>query len=177
MYGVQWRKFGADENGNGGIDQLQNAFDLIKNDPTSRRIMVSAYNPQQSHLGVLEPCHTFYQFYVDNGKLSCQWYQRSVDSFLGFSLNLGSYALLTHLMARATGLKTGELIFVGGDTHLYLNHLDQVREQIRREPYDFPTLNIKSNINSIQDMEQLTFEDFEIIDYKYHPAIKAKMCV
>lgn len=177
MYGWNWRKFGANENGEGGIDQLQNAFDLIKKDPTSRRIMVNAHNPHRSHMGVLEPCHAFYQFYVDDGKLSCQWYQRSVDIFLGFPLNLCSYALLTHMMAKATGLKPGELIFVGGDTHGYLSHIEQIKEQMKREPFDFPKINIKKDIKSIKDMEHMVFEDFELIDYKFHPAIKAPMAI
>lgn len=190
MYGYQWRNFGADEIYVGsnsddqdhcieipGVDQLQNCFDLIKKDPTSRRILITAYNPAVSHKCVLDPCHMFLQFYVDGNNLSLQWYQRSVDSFLGLPFNITSYAVLTHMMAIATGLKAKELIFVGGDTHLYSNHLDQVKEQISREPYEFPKLNIKSKINSIEDMEKLSFEDFEIIGYKSHPAIKAPMAV
>jgi thymidylate synthase len=170
MYGVLWRDFS-------GIDQLKNCYNLIKTDPTSRRIMVTAYNPALSDQSCLDPCHTFYQFYVNDGKLNLQWYQRSVDVFLGLPYNLTSYALLTHMMAKATGLETGKLTFIGGDTHGYLSHLDQMKEQITREPYEFPKLAIKKNIKNIEDMEKLSHEDFEFMNYKHHPAIKAPMAV
>jgi thymidylate synthase len=184
MYGAQWRKFSVpaidghcDARSHDPIDQLQNCFDLIKNDPDSRRIIMTAYNPQASKYSVLDPCHLFIQFYVDNGKLSCQFMMRSCDTGLGLPFNLLSYGILTHLMAKATGLQPGELIFVGGDTHLYLNHIDAIKEQLTREPYDFPTLNIKKAISSIEDIENMSFEDFEFINYKYHPAIKMSMAI
>jgi len=195
MYGYNWRNFGGSYSTNhpfpnggyglkdgiyyskDGIDQLKNCFELIKREPDSRRILVSAYDPQASSKSVLDPCHMFFQFYVDKDKLSCQYYQRSVDCFLGLPFNILSYSILTCLMAKATGLKPGELIFVGGDTHIYLNHLDQVKEQISREPYDFPTLNIKKELNSIEDMEKLSFEDFELIGYNHHPKLAGTMAV
>ncbi len=190
MYGFQWRKFGQQEVNAGelcgeydsyatlqGVDQLQNAFDLIKNDPTSRRIIVSAYNPTVSSKCVLEPCHMFFQFHVEGEYLSCQWYQRSVDSFLGLPFNIASYALLTHMMAKATGLKAKELIFSGGDTHIYKNHVKQVMEQIIREPYPFPVISIKKDLTSIADMEKLEAADFEFIGYRSHPGIKAEMAI
>lgn len=181
MYGVQWRNFGAETESPHiatGIDQLSNAFNLIKNDPTSRRIVVTAYNPVEDKLGVLSPCHMFFQFNVNpDDTLDCLFYMRSVDSFLGLPFNITSYAILTHMMAKATGLKPGHLVFNGGDTHLYLNHIEQAKEQISRAPFVFPKLNIKKNISSIKDMEQMALEDFEIIGYQSHPAIKAEMAV
>lgn len=185
MYGFQWRRWGAwwgNVKSRGaidppGIDQLQNAFNLITSDPDSRRIIVTAYNPSASGQSVLDPCHMFFQFYVNEGQLSCQFYMRSVDTFLGQPFNIASYAILTHLMAKATGLKAKELIFMGGDTHIYLNHVDQVKEQLSREAYSFPKLNIKKDINSVKDMENLSLEDFQITGYKSHPSIKAEMAI
>jgi len=176
MYGYQWRKFGEDESSK-GVDQLKNALDLIKNDPFSRRIVVSAFNPKQAHLGVLEPCHMFFQFYVNNGELSCQYTCRSTDMFLGNFFNITSYSILTHLFAKAANLKAKELIFVGGDVHIYNNHINQVKEQLSRTPYNFPTININKSISSIEDMENLSYEDFEVLNYKFHPAIKAEMAI
>jgi thymidylate synthase len=170
MYGSKWRNFN-------GVDQLKNCLDLIKNDPDSRRILITAYDPSASKDCVLDPCHLLVQFYVDNGKLSCQFQMRSTDYFLGFPFNAMSYAILTHIMAKAVGLEAKELIFVGGDTHIYNNHLTQVKEQISRKPFDFPTLNINKEISNIEDMENLKFEDFKIIGYQSHPAIKAPMAV
>lgn len=170
MYGSLWRDFN-------GVDQLKNCFDLIKNDPMSRRIMITAYDPSKTPLCVLDPCHLFIQFYVNNGKLSCQYYQRSVDSLLGLPFNLMSYGTLVHIMAKATGLMPGELIFIGGDVHLYNTHIEQAKEQMYRAPYDFPTLKINKEIDSVEDMESLRLEDFEICDYKHHPAIKATMAI
>lgn len=170
MYGYQWRNFN-------GVDQLQNCLNLIKNDPNSRRIMVTAYNPSVSDKCVLDPCHLFFQFYVKNGELSCQWYQRSVDVGLGLPFNILSYAILTHLMAKASGLKAKELIFVGGDTHIYLNHKDALKQQLQRSVYAMPTLEIKKSISSIEDMESLEFSDFEILNYQSHPTIKMDMAV
>jgi thymidylate synthase len=199
MYGAQWRKFGEREifidtpnsynteydyeetnslyHKIEGVDQLSNALHLIKTDPDSRRILVSAYNPQASDFCVLEPCHMFFQFYVDGDNLSCQWYQRSVDAGLGLPFNIASYAILTHLMAKAAGLKAKELIFAGGDTHVYLNHVEPLKEQLKREPYEFPTLNIKKEISSIEDMERLDLLDFQITNYNHHPSIKMDMAV
>lgn len=178
MYGFQWRNFGAGYRDYSlGIDQLQNCFGLIKNDPTSRRMLLTAYNPNVAEESVLFPCHTGCQFYVDEGKLSCMFQLRSSDIFLGAPFNFLTYSILTHLMAKATGLLPGELIYVGGDTHLYLNHEEQAKEQISREPYEFPTLNIKKDISSIKDMENLCYEDFKIIGYKHNPAIKAEMAI
>lgn len=191
MYGVQWRNFGGETNKINysecghpywlqipkGIDQLQNAFNLIKNNPDSRRILVSAYNPQESPLGVLDPCHTFFQFNVHNGRLDCLFYMRSWDVALGGPFNIASYAILTHLMAKATGLNPGELVVSSGDTHIYETHRKGVSEQILRDPYPFPTLSINKNISSLQDMENLKYEDFNLIDYKYHPSIKMEMAI
>jgi len=179
MYGAQWRNFNSPlyDNLNKGVDQIQNVFNLIKNDPNSRRMIVTAYNPLVSHLTVLEPCHMFFQFYVDDGKLSAQWYQRSVDSFLGLPFNILSYAILTKIMAKAAGLEPKELIFVGGDTHVYLNHLDQVTEQISRVPFEFPTMKINKELSTIKDIEELELSDFVIKGYQSHTAIKAPMAV
>lgn len=175
LYGAQWRNFGGTEKTK-GIDQLKKALHLIKTDPTSRRIVVTAYNPQQLHLGVLEPCHILFQFYVSEGKyLSCHLQMRSNDIFLGHSLNIVGYATLTHLMAKAAGLEAKELVYTGSDIHLYLDHINQATEQIKRKPYTFPQIEILKSISSIEDIEQLTFEDFKIINYKHHPAIKASM--
>lgn len=187
-YGFQWRKFGAHDEDidyvSGayeatpqGVDQLQQVFDAIKKDPYSRRHIVTAWNPQHLERMALPPCHMMFQFYVDEGTLSLQWYQRSVDSFLGLPFNILSYAILTRLMAEATGLKAKEVIFAGGDTHIYLNHLDQVNEQIIRIPYDFPTMKINKKLASLQDIESLEFSDFEFNNYQCHPAIKASMAI
>lgn len=183
-YGYQWRNFG----GSGmpfnsrsyykdGIDQLSNSLNLIKNDPNSRKIIVSAWNPQQLKDMALEPCHMMFQFQVNDGNLNLQWYQRSVDSFLGLPFNICSYAVLLHLFAKASNLNAGDLIFCGGDVHIYSNHIEQVKEQIDRIPFDFPKLKIKKSISSIKDMEDLSFEDFEILNYQSHPSIKAEMAV
>jgi len=129
-----------------GVDQLQNAFDLIKNDPNSRRIIVTAYNPQEAHLGVLEPCHMSFQFNVRDGFLDCMFLMRSIDTFLGLPFNVASYGVLTHIMAAATGLKPGVLTFMGGDTHLYQNHMEQAKTQLERIPYTFPRLKINKDI-------------------------------
>jgi len=170
MYGAQWRNFC-------GIDQLSNAIDLLKRDPYSRRIVVSAYNPSVSHLTVLDPCHMFFQFYADGGKVSCQFYMRSVDSFLGLPFNILSYAILTRIVAKVVGMEAKELVFVGGDTHIYQNHVSQVLEQISRDPYDFPTMMINAELNDVCDIEALKYSDFEFQGYKCHPSIKADMAV
>lgn len=182
MYGVQWRNFGGnrtlkDSSLKRGVDQLQNAFDLIKNNPNSRRILVTAYNPDETNLGVLDPCHTFFQFNVHNEYLDCLFYMRSWDVALGGPFNIASYAVLTHVMAKATGLKPRELIVSSGDTHLYETHIKGVTEQILRDPYPFPTLKINKDISSLRGIENLKYEDFELLNYKYHPPIKMEMAV
>ena len=176
MYGAIWRNFSANPI-NKGTDQLKKVIDLIKSDPYSRRIIVSAYNPDILHLGCLEPCHMFFQFYVDNGELSCQFTCRSTDMFLGFPFNILSYAILTHIIAKTKGLKAREIIFVGGDVHCYNNHIKQVKEQISRKPYDFPFIKINKELTYIEDIEKLSLEDFKIIGYKCHDAIKAPMSI
>jgi thymidylate synthase len=189
-YGWQWRSWGKyydplpDPNAwivsrvvNGGKDQLADVVQRIKSNPNDRRLIVSAWNVDQLDMMALPPCHLLYQFYVENGELSCQWYQRSVDTFLGLPFNISSYALLTCLIAQVTGLKPGKVVFVGGDTHLYLNHLDQAREQLTREPFPFPTLNIKKPLATLADIEALQLEDLELVGYQSHKPIKADMAV
>jgi thymidylate synthase len=186
-YGWQWRRFAGEKQTpytkitdslNKGTDQIANVFNSLKNDPHSRRHLVSAWNPNQEKETALVPCHYAFQFYVDNNnKLSCMWNQRSVDTFLGLPFNIASYATLTHIFAKALGYQPKEIIFIGGDTHIYLNHLDQVKEQISRTPFDFPQLKINKEISSVKDMENLQFEDFEVINYKSYPSIKAFMAI
>jgi len=182
-YGFQWRHFGQhknDYNGqycNKGVDQLADVLDKLKNHPDDRRILISAWNPSQLDEMALPPCHLLAQFYVIKGHLSCQFYQRSVDSFLGLPFNILSYAIMTHILAKASKLKPKELVFVGGDTHIYKSHIQQVTNQICRIPYDFPTLQINKDIKSIKDIEELEWKDFIIDGYVSHPAIKAEMAV
>jgi thymidylate synthase len=189
-YGVQWRSWGSEYesgvygneivfkiNKNTGIDQLANVINTIKNNPNDRRMIVSAWNVAEIDKMALPPCHLLYQFDVNDGKLNCQWYQRSVDTFLGLPFNISSYALLMCLVAKVVGLQPGKLTFAGGDTHLYLNHIDQANEQISRIPYPFPKLNIKKDIKSLEDIENLQFEDIELIDYQSHSPIKAQMAI
>jgi len=182
-YGFQWRKFGQHDNDNGdrychtGVDQLLEVISTLKTNPNDRRIIMTAWNPSQLKEMALPPCHILSQFYAINGELSCQFYQRSVDSFLGLPFNILSYAILTHIVALTTGLKPKEVIFVGGDTHIYKNHQEQVMEQVSREPYDFPTIKITKELNSVDDIEKLEFKDFIIEGYKCHPAIKAEMAI
>ena len=170
MYGHLWRNFH-------GVDQLKNCLHLLKNDPTSRRIMVTAYDPSLSEKCVLDPCHLFFQFHVENNKLSLQWYQRSVDMFLGLPFNICSYAILVHMFAKATGLQPGDLIFNGGNMHIYNNHIEQCELQIKREIRIPPQIYVDKEINSIEDMEKLCVEDFRIVGYNPHSAIKAEMAV
>lgn len=178
LYSAQLRNFGGNMGEYyPGVDQLEYVFNEIKNNPSSRRIMFTYFNPKEVHLSVLYPCHVLYQFNVRDGKLDCMWTQRSCDTFLGFSFNLASASLLVHILAKATGLKTGDIIFSGGDVHLYKSHIEQAKEQISREPYLFPKIKINREINSIKDIEVLKFEDFELIDYKFHPAIRAEMAI
>ncbi|MFW6173265.1 MAG: thymidylate synthase [Elusimicrobiota bacterium] len=160
------------------IDQLSNIINLIKNEPNSRRIVMTLWNPADLKYSCLPPCHgQVIQFYVNGGKLSCLFHMRSIDSFLGLPFNLSSYALLTCLLAKIVGLEPGELVWSGGDVHIYKNHIEQVKEQLTRTPYQFPVLNIKKELNSIEDIEKLKYEDIELIGYKSHPTIKAEMAV
>jgi thymidylate synthase len=153
---------------------MSNVISSIKNDPDSRRHIVSAWNVADVPYMALPPCHLLFQFYVADGKLSCQLYQRSGDVFLGVPYNIASYALLTHMIAQQTGLEVGEFIHTLGDAHIYLNHIEQTKLQIFREPKDLPKLNIKRNPDSIFDYN---YEDFELIGYNPHPPIKAKVSV
>lgn len=189
MYGHQWRRFGAhDEVADyesglyepvpTGIDQIQYVLDLLKKDPNSRRIVVNAWNAKDLNKMCLAPCHPMFQFYVTEGnKLSCCFYMRSVDMFLGFPFNLLSYAILTRIIAQTVGMEAKELIFMGGDVHIYSNHIKQVNEQIWREPHPFPTMMINKELSNIKDIESLQFSDFEFTGYQSHPAIKAEMAV
>ena len=172
VYGKQWRKWEADDGT--VIDQIENAIDLIKNNPNSRRIIVSAWNVGDLDEMALMPCHAFFQFYVNDGKLSCQLYQRSADAFLGVPFNISSYSLLTYMMAQVCDLEPGEFVWTGGDCHLYLNHLEQAREQIGRVPLELPTLILDPNVKSIDDF---SFESIEIVDYNHHPHISAPISV
>ncbi|AUD79830.1 thymidylate synthase [Kangiella profundi] len=172
VYGEQWRSWKKPDGTT--IDQISNVLHQIKTNPNSRRLMVVAYNPGVADEMALPPCHSLFQFYVANGKLSCQLYQRSADIFLGVPFNIASYALLTHMMAQQAGLDVGEFIWTGGDTHLYSNHFEQAKEQLSREPLPLPTLNIKRKPDSLFDYQ---FEDFEIVGYESHPHIKAPVAV
>ena len=170
VYGYQWRSWPR-PNGD-AIDQIQQAVDLIKNSPDSRRIIVSAWNVADVEKMALPPCHTLFQFYVADGKLSCMLYQRSADTFLGVPFNIASYALLTMMMAQVCGLEAGEFVHTLGDTHLYLNHFEQVDEQLSRTPRALPKMHINPDVKSIFDFK---FEDFSLTDYDPYPAIKAPM--
>lgn len=172
IYGYQWRSW-PDYNG-GHIDQISEVIDTIKNNPNSRRIIVNAWNVADLGNMNLPPCHMFFQFYVADGKLSLQMYQRSADTFLGVPFNIASYALLLMMVAQVTGLKPGEFIHTTGDTHLYLNHLEQVELQLSREPRALPKMKINPNVKSIFDFK---YEDFELIDYNPHPHIKGIVAV
>jgi thymidylate synthase len=172
VYGVQWRSWPTPSGGQ--IDQISEVIEQIRINPDSRRLIVSAWNPADIPSMALAPCHALFQFYVADGKLSCQLYQRSADMFLGVPFNIASYALLTHLIAEQTGLEPGEFIWTGGDTHIYDNHVEQVTEQLTREPYPLPTLRILRKPDSIFDY---TFDDFELLDYQHHPAIRGAVAV
>jgi thymidylate synthase len=172
VYGVQWRSWPTPSGEQ--IDQIQQAVDLLKTNPDSRRIIVSAWNPAEIPHMALPPCHAFFQFYVADGRLSCQLYQRSADMFLGVPFNIASYALLTLMMAQQAGLEPGEFVWTGGDVHIYDNHRDQVAEQLSRDPFPYPTLEITRRPASIFDYE---FEDFAVHDYQHHPPIRAAVAV
>ncbi len=182
VYGHQWRNWNSE-----GIDQLSQAIEQIKNNPNSRRIIISAWNPSvmpdtsisfsenvANGKAALPPCHAFFQFYVSNGKLSCQLYQRSADTFLGVPFNIASYALLTHMVAQVCNLEAGEFVHTFGDVHLYNNHIEQAELQLTREPRPLPTLKINPEVKNIFDF---TYEDFEILNYDPHPHIKAAVSI
>ncbi|XP_001356150.2 thymidylate synthase [Drosophila pseudoobscura] len=182
VYGFQWRHFGAeygtcdDDYSGKGIDQLRQVIDTIRHNPSDRRIIMSAWNPLDIPKMALPPCHCLAQFYVSQtrGELSCQLYQRSADMGLGVPFNIASYALLTYMIAHVTGLKTGDFIHTMGDAHVYLNHVDPLKEQLKRKPRPFPKLNIKRQVENIEDFR---YEDFEIIGYEPYPKIKMDMAV
>ena len=186
IYGHQWRSWPGSRN-DGVIDQIEKIINQINNNPSSRRIIVSAWNvadlpdesisPQDNvkkQKMALAPCHALFQFFVSQGKLSCQLYQRSCDTFLGLGFNIASYSLLTHMIAQQCDLKVGDFVWTGGDVHLYLNHLDQANKQLKREPYALPKLSIKRKPNSIFDY---AYEDFELLDYQSHPHISAPISI
>ena len=172
IYGYQWRSW-PDYNG-GHIDQIKEAIDTIQNNPDSRRIIVSAWNVADLPQMNLPPCHAFFQFYVANGKLSLQLYQRSADIFLGVPFNIASYALLLMMVAQVTGLEAGDFVHTLGDAHIYNNHIEQVREQLSREPRDLPKMKLNPDVKSIFDFK---YEDFELTDYNPHPHIAGKVAV
>ncbi|MQL49644.1 MULTISPECIES: thymidylate synthase [Photorhabdus] len=172
VYGKQWRAWGAADGRQ--IDQLKTVLEQLKSDPDSRRIIVSAWNVGELDKMALAPCHAFFQFYVADGKLSCQLYQRSCDVFLGLPFNIASYALLVHMMAQQCDLAVGDFVWTGGDTHLYNNHMEQTQLQLSREPRSLPKLVIKRKPESLFDYK---FDDFEIVDYDPYPGIKAPVAI
>jgi thymidylate synthase len=172
VYGKQWRSWPTQDGRN--IDQLAQVVEQLKSNPNSRRILVSAWNVGELQQMALLPCHALFQFYVADGRLSCQLYQRSADALLGVPFNIASYALLTHMIAQQCDLKVGDFVWSGGDCHLYLNHLEQTDLQLSRTPYPLPHLKILRKPASLFDYR---FEDFEILDYRYHAAIKAPIAV
>jgi len=172
VYGSQWRSWPTADGKT--IDQISQVVDQIKNTPDSRRLIVSAWNVAEVENMALPPCHAFFQFYVAEGKLSCQLYQRSADIFLGVPFNIASYALLTMMMAQVTGLQAGDFVHTLGDAHLYLNHLEQTDEQLSREPLPLPTMKINP---AIKDIFGFTFDDFHLENYEFHPHIKAPVAV
>jgi thymidylate synthase len=172
IYGRQWRSWPGPDGK--AIDQISRTVDLIRRNPDSRRIIVNAWNVGELEQMSLTPCHALFQFWVGDGKLSCQLYQRSADVFLGVPFNIASYALLTHMFAQQCDLAPGEFIWTGGDSHLYLNHLEQADEQLKRQPYAPPRLQIKRKPPSIFEYE---YDDFQILDYQAHPSIKAPIAV
>lgn len=172
IYGYQWRSW--PDYGGGHIDQIKEAVDMIKNNPDSRRIIVSAWNVADLPNMNLSPCHAFFQFYVADGKLSLQLYQRSADAFLGVPFNIASYALLLQMMAQVTDLKAGEFVHTFGDAHIYNNHMEQVKLQLSREPRSLPKMLINPNV---KDIFEFKFEDFELVDYEPYPHIKGVVAV
>lgn len=172
VYGKQWRSWEAKDGS--VIDQISEALSLIKNSPDSRRILVNAWNVGEIKQMALMPCHTMFQFYVANGKLSCQLYQRSADLFLGVPFNIASYALLTMMMAQVCGLKPGDFVHTFGDAHIYSNHMEQVQLQLSREPRPYPTMKINPEVNNLFDF---VFEDFSLEGYDPYPGIKAPVAI
>lgn len=172
VYGSQWRSWPAPDGQK--IDQISNVIDMIRNTPDSRRLIVSAWNPAEVDNMALPPCHSLFQFYVSDGKLSCQLYQRSADILLGVPFNIASYALLTQMVAQVCNLEVGDFVHTFGDAHLYLNHLEQVDLQLSREPYPLPTMVLNEDIKSVFDF---TFDDITLNDYQSHAAIKAPIAV
>jgi thymidylate synthase len=171
VYGVQWRSWPTPDGRH--IDQISQVLEQLRTNPDSRRLVVSAWNVGEIENMALPPCHAFFQFYVAAGRLSCQLYQRSADLFLGVPFNIASYALLTHLVAEQVGLVVGELVWTGGDCHIYDNHVEQVRQQLARTPYPFPRLALR-RADSLFDYG---YADFEVLGYQHHPAIKAQVAV
>lgn len=184
IYGSQWRNWEGEEevidtgigifSERGSIDQIKNVIEQIQNNPNSRRLIVTAWNPAQVDSMALPPCHCLFQFYVHDGKLSCQLYQRSADVFLGVPFNIASYALLIHMIAQVCGLQPGEFIWTGGDTHLYQNHLEQAETMLKRTCHALPDLLINPEVTQI---DQFTMGDFELMNYEFHEAIKAPMAI
>jgi thymidylate synthase len=172
VYGAQWRSWHAGDGST--IDQIEQVISEIKQNPNSRRLIVSAWNVGEIDKMALPPCHAFFQFYVANGKLSCQLYQRSCDVFLGLPFNIASYALLTHMIADQCDLDVGDFVWTGGDVHLYSNHMEQTQLQLSRKPYNLPRLVIK---NKPKNIFSYKFDDFDVVDYQSHPGIKAKVAV
>ncbi|MCY9668841.1 thymidylate synthase [Paenibacillus alginolyticus] len=172
VYGKQWRDWTTTQGGT--IDQLKDVIHMIKTNPDSRRLIVSAWNPEDIPSMALPPCHTLFQFYVADGKLSCQLYQRSADTFLGVPFNIAGYALLTHLIAHECGLGVGEFVHTIGDAHIYTNHMDQIQTLLSREPRELPTLKLNKDVASIFDFD---VSDIEMLDYNPHPTIKAPVAV
>ena len=172
VYGYQWRSWPTPDGQH--IDQISQVIQQLKHTPDSRRIIVSAWNVAEIDNMALPPCHAFFQFYVAEGKLSCQLYQRSADIFLGVPFNIASYALLTLMMAQVTGLQPGDFVHTLGDAHLYLNHLEQADLQLSREPYALPQMRLNPNVTNLFDFK---YEDFELVNYQHHPHIKAPVAV
>ncbi|CAM2942736.1 thymidylate synthase [Skermania piniformis] len=171
IYGVQWRSWPTPDGNH--IDQISGVLDTLRRDPDSRRMVVSAWNVAELDRMALAPCHVLFQFYVADGALSCQLYQRSADLFLGVPFNIAGYALLTHMVAQQVGLTPGDFIWTGGDCHIYDNHVEQVTRQLGREPYPFPTLRLRA-ASSLFDYR---YDDVDVVDYRHHPAIKAPVAV
>lgn len=179
VYGHQWRNFGASQKPDGsynadGFDQISWLVNEIRTNPNSRRLIVSGWNPKEASEVALPPCHTLFQFFVADGRLSCQLYQRSADLFLGVPFNIASYALLTHMIAHVTGLGVGQFVWTGGDCHIYNNHLDQVNEQLSREPFALPQLWLNPDVTDIFEFD---FDDIKIENYQSHATIKAQVSV
>jgi thymidylate synthase len=172
VYGRQWRAWPTPDGGH--IDQIRRVIDEIRRNPHSRRLLVSAWNVADLDAMALQPCHALFQFYVADGRLSCQLYQRSADIFLGVPFNIASYALLTHMVAQVTGLQAGEFVHTFGDLHLYSNHVEQAREQLAREPYPLPRLRLNPDV---KDIDGFRYGDIAVEDYRCHPAIKAPVAV